>query len=67
MGEALCPAAKEATERFCGETGDCQVHYMGFSDQLPEDGYVADWHPTEVTHEKAAVKLADEIKKIWKE
>lgn len=67
MGEALCPAAKEATERFCGETGDCQVYYMGFSDQLPEDGYVADWHPTEVTHEKAAVKLADEIKKIWKE
>jgi len=64
MGEALCPAVEEVVERYKTETGDMRISYMGFHDQLPEDGYVADWHPTEITHGKAAEKLTAEIKKI---
>ena len=62
MGETLCPVLKETVERYKKETGDAAVSYMGFTDQLPEDGYAADWHPTEKTHAKAAKKLAEEIR-----
>lgn len=64
MGEALCPALEEAVERYKKETGDTKISYLGFTEQLPEDGYVADWHPTETTHRKAAQKLAEEITRI---
>lgn len=64
MGEALGPAVEEVVERYKEETGDTKVCYMGFTDQLPEDGYVADWHPTEITHRKAAEKLTAEITRI---
>lgn len=37
---------------------------MKFDVQNQADGYAADWHPTEATHEKAAQKLTDEIKSI---
>lgn len=66
MGEALCPAVEEVVERYKAETGDMKITYMGFADQLPEDGYAADWYPTEMTHTKAAMKLTEEIKKITK-
>lgn len=64
MGEALCPAVEEVVERYKKDTKDTKISYMGFTDQLPEDGYAADWHPTEITHTKAAKKLAAEIKKV---
>ena len=64
MGEALCSAVEETVERYKVETGDEKISYMGFHDQLPEDGYAADWHPTEKTHTKAAITLAEEIKKL---
>lgn len=64
MGEALCPAVEDVVSRYKKENGDTMISYMGFSDQLPEDGYVADWHPTEVTHRKVAAKLEEEIKRI---
>ncbi len=64
MGEALCPAVEDVVERYIEETGDTKVYYMGFTDQLPEDGYVADWHPTETTHRKAASRLTAEIIRI---
>ncbi len=64
MGEALCTAVEDVVERYKKETGDTRISYMGFTDQLPEDGYAADWHPTEKTHRKAAEKLTEEIKSI---
>lgn len=64
MGEALCPALEEVIERYKKMTGDMKIFYLGFTEQLPEDGYAADWHPTETTHRKAAAKLTQEIKKI---
>lgn len=62
MGEALCPAVEDVVKRYKAETGDNRISYMGFNDQLPEDGYAANWHPTETTHTKAADKLIAEIR-----
>ena len=64
MGTALCPAVEETVQRYANETGDGNISFMPFTDQLPEDGYAADWHPTEKTHTKAARKLTEEIQKI---
>lgn len=64
MGTELCPAMEEAVERYCKETGDKNISSMRFNAQLPEDGWAADWHPTEVTHKKAAEKLVTEVTKI---
>lgn len=64
MGTALCPAVEETVQRYEKETGDNKSSVMGFTDQLPEDGYAADWHPTEKTHTKAACRLTEEIQKI---
>ena len=64
MGTALCPAVEETVQRYENETGDGNIAFMHFTDQLPEDGYAADWHPTEKTHTKAAKKLTEAIRKI---
>lgn len=65
MGEALCPAVEEAVERYKAQTGDGKISSMRFADQLPEDGYTADWHPTEKTHSKAAERLIGKIREIF--
>lgn len=64
MGTALCSAVEETVQRYENETGDGNIASMRFNDQLPEDGYAADWHPTERTHTKAALRLTEEIQKI---
>ncbi len=64
MGTLLCPATEEAVERFRKETGDTGVTSMRFAEQLSEDGWTADWHPTERTHTKAAEKIVEEIKRL---
>lgn len=64
MGDNLYPAVEEAVSVYSEQSGDSKVSAMRFDVQNPADGYAADWHPTEATHEKAAQKLADEIKNI---
>lgn len=64
MGDNLYPAVENAVSTYSEQSGDTKVSAMKFDVQNPEDGYAADWHPTEKTHEKAAQKLADEIKTI---
>lgn len=64
MGDRLFPFIEKAVEAYSGETGDTNVCTMRFTPQLLEDGYVADYHPTEITHVKAAEKLTAQIKTI---
>ena len=66
MGTDLCPAVEEAARRYQKETEDVNIFTMRFTEQLESDGYVADWHPTETTHNKAAERLSAEIKKIMR-
>lgn len=64
MGNGLYPYVEQAVQTYTEETGDTKVTAMAFDIQSQSDGYAADWHPTEATHEKAAEKLAGEIKSV---
>lgn len=64
MGDRLLPRVEAAVDVYSKETGDTNITTVGFTPQNPEDGYAADWHPTFVTHGKAADKLTAELKKI---
>lgn len=65
MGEDLCTAVEEAIKRYEAASNlQKKMLFVGLTNQLPEDGYVADWHPTETTHGKVAEKLAKAIEAI---
>lgn len=64
MGDRLYPFVEKAAAAYTAETGDTNIACMPFTPQLLEDGYAADYHPAEATHQKAAGKLADEIRRI---
>ena len=64
MGQNLCPYVEAAIKQYTEETGDTNVAYLMFDQQSGRDGYAADWHPTEATHEKASLKLAEKIKEV---
>lgn len=63
MGNSLYPAVEEAVKRFQNQTGDNNSIALRFEDQKEEDGYCVDWHPSELTHTKAAKKLTEFVKK----
>lgn len=64
MGDRLFPVVEKVVSDYSAETGDQNIDTMKFDVQLVEDGYVADWHPTAVTHGKAAKKLTRKIKEL---
>ena len=64
MGQRIFGALEKAVEQYKSESGDERISTMMFDEQKPEDGLVADYHPTAVTHTKAAEILANEIRKI---
>ena len=63
MGDRLYPMVSRAVQDYAADTGDASVHAMKFDEQNADDGYVADWHPTAVTHQKAAARLVEEIRR----
>lgn len=62
MGDRLYPMVHRAVQDYTAETGDTNIACMKFDVQRPADGYAADWHPTAVTHGKAAERLTKEIR-----
>ncbi len=66
MGQRIFGALDSAVERYKTESGDARIFSMLFDEQKPEDGLVADYHPTAVTHNKAAKRLSAEIRRIMK-
>ena len=64
MGDRLFPYVEKAVQDYQELTGDTNIYAMKFDVQLESDGYAADWHPTEATHEKAAKKLTAKIQEI---
>lgn len=66
MGDRLYPFVEKAVCSYREKTGDGRIHVMPLTPQLPEDGLVADYHPTERTHEKAAGKMVEKIKEIMR-
>ncbi len=66
MGDRLYPYVEQAVSDYTQETGDTNIAAMRFEGQLEADGYAADWHPSKVTHHKAAKKLVAQIKELMK-
>lgn len=64
MGGRLFPFLDEAVKDYQSLTGDTQISTMKFEEQRLEDGYVSAYHPTVITHEKAARKLSAKIKEL---
>ncbi len=65
MGQRIFPALEKAVADYAEQTGDKRISTMMFDEQDSEnDGLVADYHPTDVTHTKASKALAAEIRRI---
>ena len=59
MGEALNDSVREAVELFKKDFPMSCAEFLPFTQQLESDGIAADWHPSAVTHKKAAEKLTN--------
>ena len=57
MGEVLNDSVKEAVELFKKDFPKTCAEFLPFTQQLESDGIATDWHPSAVTHKKAASKL----------
>ncbi len=65
MGTRIYSRVEQAYITYAKETGDRNIEAFRFDAQNGnQDGYAADWHPTEATHEKAAEALTEEIKTV---
>lgn len=64
MGDRLYPFVEAAVADYTAQTGDTNIASMPFPVQLVEDGYAADWHPSIVTHDKAAKRLVAFVKQL---
>ena len=64
MGDRLYPWVEKAVTAYTTKNGDQNTACMAFVPQLLEDGYTADYHPTAVTHGKAAAKITAEIRRL---
>ncbi len=65
MGQDLYEGLEKAVADYTAETGDTKVNTLEFDLQDAADGYGADWHPSEITHMKAANKLAARINELY--
>ena len=64
MGDRLYPNVELAVNQYRDETGDRNISALHMDEQLPEDGLVANYHPTERTHRKAADVLLNYLGKL---
>jgi len=64
MGDRLYPFVEKAAAVYSAQTGDTNITCMPFTPQLEEDGRAADYHPTACTHDKAAAKIVEEIRRL---
>ena len=55
------PLIEQAIADFKKETGDTKVTSYRSVTQSSADGYGSDWHPSEITQQKSAYVLADQI------
>ena len=66
MGDQLYPAITETVDAYKSESGDSKVNYCKIDPiDAAADGYGADYHPKEASHERAAKTLIGEIEKLY--
>lgn len=66
MNQRMNPCIKKAIDSYQTESKDEKVSFVPLALQLESDGYVVDYHPSIITHIKAATTLADKIREIMK-
>lgn len=64
MGEQLNASVEEAVNLFKKDFPNVAAKAVLFTQQLEEDGIAADWHPSAVTHKKAAELLAEALRTL---
>lgn len=64
MTDRLCPYVEKVAADYSSQTGDTNITTFRFAVQLFEDGFAANYHPTAVTHRKAAESLTAFLKTI---
>lgn len=64
MGEQLNASVEEAVNLFKKDFPNVAAKAVLFTQQLEEDGIAADWHPSAVTHKKAAELLAESLRTL---
>ena len=64
MGEALNESVAEAVELFKKDFPAVTAKAVLFTQQLESDGIGADWHPSAVTHKKAAELLSAALRSL---
>ena len=64
MGEQLNASVEEAVNLFKKDFPNVAAKAVLFTQQLEEDGIAADWHPSAVTHKKAAELLAEALRPL---
>lgn len=62
MGDRLYPTVDKVVKEYSAETGDTNVYSLHLPPQLESDGFVSDYHPTAVSHDKATAVLVPFIK-----
>ncbi|MCQ2575986.1 MAG: GDSL-type esterase/lipase family protein [Treponema sp.] len=65
MGQDLYPYVEAAVDDYIYDSWDEDVFALKFDSQLASDGICADWHPSEKTNQKAAVRLTNLIKMFY--
>ncbi|MCR5202647.1 MAG: GDSL family lipase [Lachnospiraceae bacterium] len=64
MDDRLNDTTVKAVNAYKNETGDNEIYYKELPHQLEEDGYGTFWHPTPVSHKKAAEVVIKEVEEI---
>ena len=61
MIQGLCGEIQKQVRKFKAHYKDYEIYYMAFDEQNVEDGLGTDEHPSKLTHQKMANKLAEFI------
>ncbi len=66
MGDEIKELIQKAADNYYSETGDDKINVFFFPVQDQEkDGVAVDWHPSDLTHSKDAILLAEKINELY--
>ena len=65
MTDRLYPYVQKAVEIYQKQTGDERIRALHIEPHTEEAGYAADWHPSKLTHTRAAGEVAAQIRSLW--
>lgn len=64
MDQSLCSTVESVVNQLRTQKNDSNLYYYHLDLQAEEDGLAVDYHPTSATHQKVALNLTAEIRRI---